>query len=289
MTSGRVAGRLFRCLSLTFAVLLSSPAWAQQRPLDTQDPQTIGFGQVLVEAGVTYQRQVFYPLSGLTGNQWNVPVLGIDVGIGPIADLQITGGPFDRLAITQRQPAPLASLVDSNGDTVHAVNDISIATKVRMVPEGATRPAIGLRFAVRLPNAKHESGLGQDTTDFSASVLTGKTVGSLRVVGNVGFTIMSEPLDAAKQNDVATYGVSVTRALPHHTELLGEIYGRLSTRNGVAPLGTESRGAVKAGGCQTRGPIRIDVGILFGLTSVDPTIGATAGLTYSFHAFSVAP
>src|SRR5579862_3911976 len=188
-----------RCLSgvmAAIAVVLARPVSAQQRPLDTQDPETIGFGRVLVESGVTYERSLFYPLSGLTGNLWKMPVLGIDVGIGPIADLQITGGPYDRLAITSRQPAPLASLITATGDTTHAVDDITIATKIRVVPEAASRPAVGLRFAVRLPNAKHESGLGQDTTDFSASLLAAKTLGALRVVGNGGFAIMSEPLDA---------------------------------------------------------------------------------------------
>ncbi len=42
--------------TLTAAVLalfgLTSPAWAQQRPLVTEDPETIGAGNVLIEGGV---------------------------------------------------------------------------------------------------------------------------------------------------------------------------------------------------------------------------------------------
>jgi hypothetical protein len=274
-------------LLLIVAVLYGPSAAAQQRPLETQDPDTIGAGQVLVEAGLTYARDAVYPLSGLQGNLWQLPVIGLNVGLSPIADLQITGGPYDRLSITGRSAAPLASLVTPTGATTHAVDDLAIGAKILLLPEAPGRPGLGFRFSVRLPNAKHESGLGQDTTDFSASLLAGKTVASLRVVGNVGFTIMSEPLDPTKQNDVLTYGLSLTRPAGHHMDLVGDIDGRASTRNGVAPIGTESRGTVTLGGRYTRGATRFDAAVLFGLTAIDPTIGVKIGVTYVFTAFSL--
>ena len=62
---------------LVIVALLHAPvATAQQRPLETQDPDTIGAGRVLVEAGLTSARDVFYPLSGLRGNLWQLPVIG---------------------------------------------------------------------------------------------------------------------------------------------------------------------------------------------------------------------
>jgi hypothetical protein len=278
-----------RCLSLVvlFAVTNAASAAAQQRPLETQDPETIGTGHVLVEAGVSYARDAFYPLSGLEGSLWQLPVIGLNVGLSPIADLQITGGPYNLLSIADRRPAPLASLVTPTGGTTHAVEDLNIGTKIRLVPEAPGRPGFGFRFSVRLPNAKHESGLGQDTTDFSASLLAGKSIATLRVVGNVGFTIMSEPLDAAKQNDMLTYGLSLAHSIRHDVELVGDINGRWSTRNGVAPIGTESRGVVTLGGRYTRGSTRLDAAAFLGLTSIDPTIGAKIGVTYIFTAFSL--
>jgi hypothetical protein len=273
-------------LVVLFALTPAASATAQQRPLETQDPETIGTGRVLVEAGVSFARDEIYPLSGLQGNLWQLPVIGLDVGLGPIADLQITGGPYNRLSISSRHPAPLASLVTATGDTTHAVEDLAIGAKIRLVPEAPGRPGVGFRFSVRLPNAKHESGLGQDTTDFSASLLAGKTFASLRVVGNVGLTIMSEPLDAAKQNDVLTYGLSVAHRVGHGAELVGDVNGRWSTRNAVPPIGTESRGTVTLGGRYTRGSTRVDAAAFFGLTSIDPTIGVKIGVTYVFTAFS---
>jgi hypothetical protein len=278
------------CVLFVLALVVAAkPAAGQRRPLDTQDPEPIGAGRVLIETGVTNARNEFYTLSGLQGNLWQLPVLGCVVGLSPIADFQISGGPYDRLNITDRRPAPLAGVVSAVGQTTHAVDDIVIGTKIRLAPESAKRPGVGFRFAVRLPNAKHESGLGQDTTDFSASLLAGKTAASVRVVANAGVMIMSQPLDAAKQNDVLTYGLSVAHWLSRTAEIVAEINGRWSTRGGVAPVGTESRGIARVGGRYTVGSIRLDGALLVGVTSIDPSVGMTVGLTYVFRAFSLAP
>ncbi len=137
-------------LCLFLMVMLNATPSAQQRPLETQAPEPIGTGRVLIETGVTYARDMFYPLSGLEGNLWQLPVIGLDVGLSPIADLQITGGPYDRLSITDRRAAPLESLVPATGGTTHDVDDLTIGTKIRLVPETAGRPGIGFRFSVRL-------------------------------------------------------------------------------------------------------------------------------------------
>ena len=156
-----------------------------------------------------------------------------------------------------------------------------------MLAETAGRPAFGVRFATKLPNASNESGLGLDTTDFYVSLLGAKTVQSIRVVGNVGFGILADPTVGNRQNDVLTYGLSFARAMTQQAELVGELNGRVSTRSGDAFPGTESRGLVKLGGRYTCASVRFDAGAFVGLTSIDPTIGFTAGLTYVFNAFKI--
>jgi hypothetical protein len=262
-------------------------ASAQQRPLDTQDPETIRAGRVLVEGGISAAHDVTYPLSGVKGNLWQLPVLGVNVGLSSIADLQITGGPYNFLSITSRQIGPLTSVVTATGDSTQSVEDIVIGAKIRLWHETPRSPSFGFRFATRLPNASRKSGIGQDTTDFGASLLAGKTVESIRVVANVGWISMSQPLDGTRQNDELTYGLSLARAVTNSTEVVGEINGRASVANGVAPIGTESRGLLKLAGRYTYGPVRVDAGVFFGLNSVDPTIGFTAGATYVFNAFKV--
>jgi Putative MetA-pathway of phenol degradation len=274
-------------LALGFVLLLPvRPAAAQQRPLDTQDPETIGAGRVLVEGGISAAHDITYPLSGFKGNLWQLPVLGVNFGLSSIADLQITGGPYNYFSIASRQPlAPLADVVTATGDSTHSVEDITIGAKIRLMPEGTTRPSVGFRFATRLPNASRKSGIGQDTTDFGASILAAKTVQSIRIVANLGWVSMSQPLDGTRQNDELAYGLSFARAVTNQAEIVGEVYGRASVANGTAPVGTESRGRLKLGGRYTYGPVRVDAAVFVGLNTVDPTVGFTAGATYVFDAF----
>ena len=264
-----------------------SSAWAQQRPLVTEDPETIGAGLILIEGGFDAQHDVFYPVSGLQGNLLRLPTLGVSFGISSIAELQIDGGLFNRLAVTSRKDAPLSSMLDFTGDRTTDVEDIVVATKIRLMSETAGRPSIGVRLATKLPNASNESGLGLDTTDFYVSGLVGKTVQSIRFVGNVGLGILGDPTRGDRQNDVLTYGMSVARAVRQGLEVVGEINGRLDTREGEPPPGTDSRGAMRIGGRFTKGTVRIDGGIIIGMTSRDPSVGFTAGATWVFRGFTI--
>ena len=268
-------------------VMLSRPAAAQQRPLVTEDPEPIGAGRLLIEGGVDFSRSQAYPASGLEGNLWRAPLVGLSFGISSIAELQIDGGFYNHLSVDKRREAPLSNLLDFTGSGTHDVQDIVVATKIRLLPEAAKHPAFGLRLATRLPNAGNESGLGTDTTDFYASLLGAKTVQSIRVVGNLGVGILGDPVEGNRQNDVLTYGVSLARALTDRAELVGELNGRISTRKGDPYPGTESRGLLNLGGRYTRGPVRLDASVFFGLTSIDPTIGFSTGFTYVFNAFNV--
>jgi hypothetical protein len=266
---------------------VSRGAFAQQRPLVTEDPETIGAGRVLLEGGVEYDHDAIYPVSGLTGNLLRVPQFGISVGVSSIAEVQIDQASFSRLEITSRRPAPLSGLMNATGSTTTDSDDLLIGTKIRIAPEGTTRPAFGFRFATKLPNANNESGLGLDTTDFFASILAGKTVQSVRVVGNIGFAILGDPTNGNRQNDVITYGVSLARAVTNAAEVVGEVNGRANTRSGGPLPGTESRSIVRLGVRYTTGGWRGDAAVLVGATNNDPGIGVTAGFTYAFTAFRV--
>jgi hypothetical protein len=278
------------CAAAIFAGVMvahGESAWAQQRPLVTEDPETIGAGLVLIEGGVDEQRGVSYPASGLEGNLLRLPTLGLSFGVSSIAELQIDGGLYNRLNVTSRNSAPLSSVLNFQGDRTHDVEDIVVATKIRVLSETASRPAFALRFATRLPNASNESGLGLDTTDFFVSTLFAKTVQSIRFVGNAGLGILGDPTNATRQNDVLTYGASVARAVRQGVEVVGEVNGRANTRGGEPSVGTGSRGAMRFGGRFTRSTVRVDAGVIVGLTSEDPGLGLTAGLTWVFKGFSI--
>ena len=278
--------RIVLCLSVV-GLFTISRAEAQQRPLVTEDPETVGSGLVLFEGGVDYGREIFYPVSGLTGNLLRLPTLGLSLGVSSIAEIQIDGAAYTRLTVTDREDAPLSHLLDFDGDRSTSVGDVVIGTKVRLVSETEGRPAIGLRFATKLPTASSESGIGVDTMNFFGSFLIGKTVQSIRVVGNAGVGILTDPLDGHRQNDVLTYGFSLARALRQGLEVVGEVNGLINTRDEDPPPGTDSRGEMRIGGRFTHRTVRVDGGLIIGMTSRDPSFGFTAGLTWVFRGFTI--
>ena len=268
--------------------VLPAAAYAQQRPLVTEDPETVGTGLLLIEGGFEIQREVLYPVSGLQGNLLRAPTLGISLGVGPIAELQVDGGLYNRLNITSRRPGPLSGHLEVEGDRTTDVEDVIVGTKIRLLHEGQSHPALGLRLSTRLPNAGNESGLGMDTLEFNVSALVGKTVQSIRVVGNVGLTIVGDPTRGDQQGDLLSYGVSLARAVRQGVELVGEINGRYAaTYDDDTPPGAESRAVMRVGGRVTTGTVRFDAAALVGMTSRDPSFGFTAGLTWVFRAFTM--
>src|SRR5688572_33507470 len=81
-----------RLLCAVFILFAGSAAFAQQRPLTTEDPETIGAGRVLAEAGFDYSRDVEYAASGLGGGLFRVPVIGISAGGSSLAATRVDGG-----------------------------------------------------------------------------------------------------------------------------------------------------------------------------------------------------
>jgi hypothetical protein len=283
--------RLVPCiLALIGLVGGSNVAFAQSRPLVTEDPETVPAGNILVEGGLDMTRDTYYPASGLRGTSWRIGTLGASFGISSIAEIQLDGGLRNLLQISSRNPdAPLASMMTLEDDDTSTgdFEDLRFGAKVRIANETAGRPAFALRFFTRLPNAGNESGLGLDTMDFHFGLLFGKTVQSIRFVGNVGMGILGDPLRGDRQNDVVDYGASIARAVATGVELVGEVNGHASTRSGTPPIGTESRSVMRLGARLTRGPVRIDGAFLVGITSNDPSWGISTGFTWVLKAFSV--
>jgi hypothetical protein len=285
--SGRVRRSFVAAICLITCLLLPAAGLAQQRPLQTQDPDPIGAGQVLVGVGFDGGNDVLFPASGLKGTLTRVPVIGLAFGISPIAEIELTGGPYQHLDITNRYLVPLASEVTATGDSTHSVVDVSIGAKVRLLPETATRPAVAFLFSTSLPNSKHPSGLGLNTTNFFTGFAVGKTISGVRVAGNIGLGILPDPVVGQSQNDVLTYGLSLTRRVGRQIEVLGELAGRSSTRSGEPPPGTGSRRSLLLGARYSSGAMRVDAGMTFGMTEMDATVGVTAGVSWMFKAWSL--
>jgi hypothetical protein len=113
-------------------------------------------------------------------------------------------------------------------------------------------------------------------------------VQSIRFVGNAGLGVLGDPVRGDRHGDALTYGFSLARAVSQGVEVVGEINGRLSLDDDEStPVGSESRGAIRAGLRFTTGTVRIDGGVILGLTSRDPSFGFTTGLTWVFRGFTI--
>ena len=279
--------RILTTFILVIGLAAARPALAQQRPLKTEDPETIGAGRALIEAGIDYQRDVLLPVSGLRGDLYTMPAFGLSLGVSSIAEIQLDWGIYQKLNITEQNAgAPLSHLLQIEGDSTDDFGDIHIGAKVRLLSETARRPAIGSWFSTRLPNAGNESGLGKDVQDFASALTIGKTVQSVRVVANIGLLMIGRPTEAVAQDDLLIYSLSVARAISPAAEVVGEFAGRANFADIVTP-GAEDRGLVRFGVRYTKGGVRFDAGVMLGLTSFDPQMGVTGGLTWVFDAFKV--
>ncbi len=276
--------------ALVFAAFIggvgTAPAAAQQRPIVTEDPETIGAGRILLEGGIEYGGGVEFPIYGLKGDLWRVPALGVSIGISSIAELQIDSG-YSHLHATSREPAPLAPILDFQGDHTSSVEDVVLATKVRVLAEGKSRPSFAIRIATKLPNARNQSGLGTDMTDVSFAVLVGKTIRSVRVVGNLGAVIVGDPTQTAVQYDPTIYGLSLARAVAPGFDVVMEIEGRWEPYKDTPPPAAENRTAVRGGLRFTRGAVRVDAGLSAGFGAIEPNVGFTTGVTWVLDAFRV--
>ena len=92
--------------SVIFAlcVTVSATAHAQQRPLVTEDPETIGSGRVLLEGGFSLDTDQTNSANGVKGDIARLASFGVSVGISPSAEVQIDGGLVQRLTVTERLP-----------------------------------------------------------------------------------------------------------------------------------------------------------------------------------------
>jgi hypothetical protein len=269
-------------LFLGIICCVSLPALGQQRPLKTDDAELLEVGRIRTELGFEFLQKQKYSLSGLAGDLTRAGVASVQVGLGEYAEFQISGVFQDFLSVSQRSvnpPIPPAFTGNSTSD----FGDLILATKIKLTGEKGARPALAFKFAVELPNAKHDSGLGTDQTEFYASVLLSKHVGRARLLGNLGLAILGNPVVIGRQADVLTYGAGIVVPVHPKLNLVAEINGR----KGPSPerVGNEDQSVARMGVQLQAAGLRWDLGGLAGFKRFDADSGVYIGITYVFKAF----
>lgn len=265
------------------AILLSIPwnAAAQQRPLKTDDAELLETGRVRVQLGVEFLQGQRYSLSGLRGDLTRLGVASIHMGVGEYAEFQISGVAQDVLSVSSRTDQP-AIPPTFEGNSTNDFGNLILGTKLKLVGEKKHRPAMAFKFAVELPNAKHDSGLGTDQTEFYSSLLFKKKLGEAQILADVGIAILGSPVLQGRQTDPLTYGVATIVPVLRGVNLVAEVSGR---QGPPRRLGNENKSQARVGIQFWTGRIRWDLASVAGLMRYDPKSGIVVGATYEFQAF----
>ncbi|HSK73129.1 MAG TPA: hypothetical protein VK892_15635 [Pyrinomonadaceae bacterium] len=276
--------RLLASITLIFCAAVLT--FAQQRPLLTEDVDTTPEGAFEIAAGVDFLQNAKFPLSGLRGDLTRVGDIRVKVGFSSNVEFQVEGTIQNFLAINSQNTPSLIPL-NIAGNSTNDAGDFTVSTKIKLRNETERLPALGFKVGFQLPNSDQARGIGTNQINVFGKVLAQKKFGSRRngvpkmnVFGNLGLGIMSAPLEDFTQNDVLLYGLAGIYRLTDNVNIVSEVNGRVSTRSGQAPLGTESIGQFRFGTQIRASGLRFDTAAIFGLTEHSPRTGITFGITY---------
>ncbi|MEP6787173.1 MAG: hypothetical protein ABJB40_01985 [Acidobacteriota bacterium] len=275
--------RLTHCLILILATALAS--LAQQRPLLTDDVDITPPGALELGFGVDFFQNAKFPLSGIKGDLTRVGDIRIRTGFASNFEFQVEGTLQNYVAINSRS-TPYIPL-NVNGNSTSDFDDFTVSAKIKLRNETRVLPAIGFKFGFQMPNSDQAKGIGTNQINAFGKILLQKKFGRFagntprfNAYGNLGLQIMSAPLERFTQNDVVIYGLAGIYRLTDHVNLLSEVNGRVNTRNGAAPVGTESVGQFRVGAQIKASGLRFDTAAAFGLTQFSPRTGIIFGVTY---------
>lgn len=276
-----------RIKSAAFGVFIAlgcaTLAGAQQRPLITEDVDIIPPGSLRVSAAVDFVQKARFPVSGLTGDLTRAGVINFTIGLAPNVEVEIEGVAQNFLSINTRSASATPLNLAANANSANDVGDFTLWTKIKLRNETAHLPSLGFRFGVQLPNSNQARGIGLNQVNAYGQVLFGKKFGHdarFNTFGNLGIGILTAPTGLFTQNDVLTYGFAGIVRLNKQFSLAGEVNGRMNTRPGQGPLGTESQGEARLGMQVRASGLRFDFAGIKGLTNFSPHSGITVGVTY---------
>ncbi len=270
------------------SILLSTALCAagQMRPLLTEDIDITPPGSIEIAAGTDFFQNAKFPLSGLTGDLTRVGDVRVRTGYAGNVELQIEGVIQNYLSINSRSPNPPIPLSIGPRST-DDFGDIKTTVKIKIRNETDLVPALGLSIGFVMPNSDQARGIGTNQIDLFSKVIVQKGFGrqagktpKLKVYGNLGLGILTAPLERFTQNDVVLYGLAGVYRINDNINIASEVNGRINTRSGLAPLGTESLGQFRIGTQVKASGLRFDTAAIFGLTRFSPRTGVTFGVTY---------
>ncbi len=238
-------------------------------PMTTESAEASRKGDLTLESYLDAEQTPHVRYHSPEGMLITGPVIGLRYGLAETVEFKLSG------------PVQVWAYPDTGGDRSE-IGDFTVWTKWAAAKEREKRPAMGLRWGVKLPNASDQSDLGTDEVDFHFQGLGTKKLGRWRLDGNMGLGILGDPTQYSLQNDVLTFGFAATLRLSPDWSAMNELQG--ATGKGYLPGYTMMRwgAAWEPGG----GPWRYFGAVTRGVTARSPDWGIRLGLsrTLSFGA-----
>jgi hypothetical protein len=241
----------------------SSAAFAQTRPLLTEEAATAVAGTLCLEVGADFIRDEVGFLSADKRDRADAPVL------------RLVYSPASNVEIDVEWAARVAAFGDRLAGNVSDWGDVTLRAKVRLV-EGRRGPTLAGRFGVTLPETPYATGIGPNTLRASVQALATQSLAGWRVHANAGLAVYDEVLRLHGQRDFFHYGLALERPLGAHASGVVEANGLAGDGMPAVEAHHELRLGVRVGGARLRG----DAALRRGLGRADGTWGATAGLSW---------
>lgn len=251
----------------------------------TDDVDITPAGSLDLSIGVDFFQDAKFPLSGIKGDLTRVGDIRIRTGLASNVEMQIEGSIQNYVAINSRSASAIPLTVI--GNSTNDFDDFTVSAKIKLRNEGKLMPALGLKFGYQMPNTNQALGIGTNQINIFTKILLQKKFGNVvnktprfNAFGNLGLGIMTAPLERFTQNDLFLYGLAGIYRLSRNVNILSEVNGRMNTRGGEPPLGTESNGQFRIGTQIKASSLRFDTAAAFGLTKFSPRSGIIFGVTY---------
>jgi outer membrane putative beta-barrel porin/alpha-amylase len=279
-------GLTFQAALLVIAAGLSTAARAQDRPLKTDDAETVPAGTLRAELGFDFLQDVGFPLSGLRGDETSIGVVDFRMGVGKIAEIEVEGSIQNFLDVKSQGTSFVPNLSLTGVNSTHDTGDFTLATKVRLLKNEGLRPGLAFKFGFVMPNSNQARGIGTNTTNVFAMIALQEQLRKLSVFGDLGIEILQAPNALFTQNDVLIYGGAFKYPIHRRISVVGEVHGLYSSRSvNDALVGTQSTGQARLGLQIMAGGLIWDLAGIRGLNKYDARSGFTFGLSKDFRLF----
>lgn len=253
--------------ALGFSILvglgLCPSAWAQTRPLQTEEATTAPAGRILLEVGEDFMHDEPNFLTGQPRDRFDGPIL------------RLVYSPADSVEVDLEWVAWIATPSDPDFGSVGDFGDVTLRTKLRFRDGGERGLTFGARYVLTLPQTQFEEGLGPNTIRMAAQLLVTQPIGAVRLHANAGLAIEDQPDQLHFQRDLLAFGVALEGPLGGSARWLAEVAGKA----GDGTPGTDERIEARAGVRLAIGSWQADVAVRRGLADADGTWGATAGIS----------